>query len=68
MKLLRLSDVDVRGKRVFIRADLNVPKDDAGNAAPRNALPRLLREVEPPVAAESFRHLACFAGNAELRL
>jgi phosphoglycerate kinase len=26
----RLSDVDVRGKRVFIRADLNVPQDDAG--------------------------------------
>jgi phosphoglycerate kinase len=26
----RLSDVDVRGKRVLIRADLNVPQDDAG--------------------------------------
>ena len=26
----RLSDIDVRGKRVFIRADLNVPQDDAG--------------------------------------
>ena len=24
-------DVDVRGKRVFIRSDLNVPQDDAGN-------------------------------------
>ena len=33
MKLLRLSDVDVRGKRVFIRADLNVPQDDAENIA-----------------------------------
>ncbi|NDP42656.1 MAG: phosphoglycerate kinase [Aromatoleum sp.] len=31
MPILRLSDVDVRGKRVFIRADLNVPQDDAGN-------------------------------------
>ncbi len=30
MKFKRLSDVDVRGKRVFIRADLNVPHDDAG--------------------------------------
>src|SRR5690349_2496630 len=30
MKFRRLSDVDVRGKRVFIRADLNVPQDDAG--------------------------------------
>src|SRR6188474_2539143 len=26
----RLADVDVAGKRVFIRADLNVPQDDAG--------------------------------------
>jgi phosphoglycerate kinase len=30
MTILRLSDVDVRGKKVFIRADLNVPLDDAG--------------------------------------
>jgi phosphoglycerate kinase len=30
MTMLRLSDVDVRGKRVLIRADLNVPLDDAG--------------------------------------
>jgi phosphoglycerate kinase len=30
VNLLRLADVDVRGKRVFIRADLNVPQDDAG--------------------------------------
>ena len=28
--LRRLADVDVRGKKVFIRADLNVPQDDAG--------------------------------------
>jgi len=27
----RLADVDVGGKRVFIRSDLNVPQDDAGN-------------------------------------
>jgi phosphoglycerate kinase len=31
MKLLRLTDLPVAGKRVFIRADLNVPQDDAGN-------------------------------------
>jgi len=30
MAILRLSDVDVRGKKVLIRADLNVPLDDAG--------------------------------------
>jgi phosphoglycerate kinase len=31
MALRRLSDTDVRGKRVFIRADLNVPQDEHGN-------------------------------------
>jgi len=31
MEFRRLADTDVRGKRVFIRADLNVPQDDAGN-------------------------------------
>jgi phosphoglycerate kinase len=31
MRFRRLSDIDVAGKRVFIRADLNVPQDDAGN-------------------------------------
>ncbi|HEY5863866.1 MAG TPA: phosphoglycerate kinase [Casimicrobiaceae bacterium] len=30
MNIRRLSDTDVHGKRVFIRADLNVPQDDAG--------------------------------------
>ena len=30
MDFLRLADIDVRGKRVFIRADLNVPQDDSG--------------------------------------
>ena len=31
MKFRRMSEVDLRGKRVFIRADLNVPQDDAGH-------------------------------------
>ncbi len=30
-KLLKLADLNLTGKRVFIRADLNVPQDDAGN-------------------------------------
>jgi phosphoglycerate kinase len=30
MNVKRLADLDVRGKRVFIRADLNVPQDDSG--------------------------------------
>lgn len=31
MNFLRLTDLDLKNKRVFIRADLNVPQDDAGN-------------------------------------
>lgn len=31
MKFKRMLDQDLSGKRVFIRADLNVPQDDAGN-------------------------------------
>jgi len=30
MKFKRMAEVDLRGKRVFIRADLNVPQDDSG--------------------------------------
>jgi phosphoglycerate kinase len=30
MKILRMADLDLAGKRVFIRADLNVPLDDHG--------------------------------------
>jgi len=30
MKFKRLADQELRGKRVFIRADLNVPQDEAG--------------------------------------
>lgn len=31
MQVRKLSEIDVRGKKVFIRADLNVPQDEAGN-------------------------------------
>jgi phosphoglycerate kinase len=31
MQVIKLTDLDVSGLRVFIRADLNVPQDEAGN-------------------------------------
>lgn len=31
MAFIRLSDLELKNQRVFIRADLNVPQDDAGN-------------------------------------
>lgn len=30
MNFKKLTDLNLAGKRVFIRADLNVPQDDAG--------------------------------------
>jgi len=30
MNVLRMADLDLSGKRVFIRADMNVPQDDSG--------------------------------------
>src|SRR5258706_1273234 len=30
MSVIKMEDVNLAGKRVFIRADLNVPQDDAG--------------------------------------
>ena len=31
MNVIKITDLDLSGKRIFIRADLNVPQDDAGN-------------------------------------
>jgi len=31
LQVKKLADLDVRGKKVFIRADFNVPQDEAGN-------------------------------------
>ena len=30
MRFLRMTELPLEGKKVFIRADLNVPQDDAG--------------------------------------
>src|SRR5437762_2824810 len=50
MNLLRLSDVDVRGKRIFIRADLNVPQDDAGNIADDTRIRASLPAIQDALA------------------
>ena len=38
MKFRRMSEVDLRGKRVFIRADLNVPQDESGRITDRKSV------------------------------
>ncbi len=61
MKFLRLEDLDLRAKRVFIRADLNVPQDDAGNITDdtriRASLPGIRMAVQAGAAVMVTSHL-----------
>ncbi len=51
MKFLRLTDLPLAGKRVFIRADLNVPQDDAGNITEDTRIRATLPGIRHAVAA-----------------
>jgi phosphoglycerate kinase len=61
MNFKRLTDLDVAGKRVFIRADLNVPQDDAGGITDdtriRAALPGVKYALEKGAAVMVTSHL-----------
>ncbi|MBN8441146.1 MAG: phosphoglycerate kinase [Thauera sp.] len=61
MNFLRLSDVDLAGKRVFIRADFNVPFKADGSLADdtriRAALPGILACLEAGAAVMVTSHL-----------
>ncbi len=61
MTILRMTDLDLRGKRVFIRADLNVPQDDAGNITDdsriRASVPAILRALQAGAAVMVTSHL-----------
>jgi phosphoglycerate kinase len=61
MGFLRLRDVDVTGKRVFIRADFNVPQDDQGaitdDTRIRAALPGIRDCIARGAAAMVTSHL-----------
>ncbi|MBL8276737.1 MAG: phosphoglycerate kinase [Pelomonas sp.] len=65
MKVLRFSDLvaagQVKGKRVFIRADLNVPQDDAGaiteDTRIRASLPCIRMALEAGAAVMVTSHL-----------
>jgi phosphoglycerate kinase len=51
MSMLRMSDVDLRGKRVFIRADLNVPQDESGNITDDSRIRASLAGIRLALAA-----------------
>src|SRR5262249_48057293 len=60
MKFKRMSDVDLRGKRVFIRADLNVPVEDgriSDDTRIRASLPAMKYALEQGAAVMVTSHL-----------
>ncbi len=61
MSILRMTDLDLRGKRVFIRADFNVPQDDAGaitdDTRIRASLPALRFALDKGAAVMATSHL-----------
>jgi len=61
MSFLRMQDLDLSGKRVFIRADLNVPLDDSGNIADdtriRASLPGIRSAADAGAAVMVTSHL-----------
>ena len=61
MSILRMTDLDLAGKRVFIRADLNVPQDDAGNGTDdtriRASVPGIQHALKAGAAVMVTSHL-----------
>ncbi len=60
MKFKRMSDVDLRGKRVFIRADLNVPIEDGrigDDTRIRASVPAIRLALEQGAAVMGTSHL-----------
>jgi phosphoglycerate kinase len=61
MHVLKLSDLQLAGKRVFIRSDLNVPQDDAGRITDdtriRASLPAIRLALEAGAAVMVTSHL-----------
>jgi phosphoglycerate kinase len=61
MQVKKLTDLDVSGKKVFIRADLNVPQDEAGNITEdtriRASIPSIAYCLEQGAAVMVTSHL-----------
>jgi phosphoglycerate kinase len=61
MNFKKLTDLDLKNQRVFIRADLNVPQDDAGNITDdtriRSSIPGIAFAVKAGAAVMVTSHL-----------
>jgi phosphoglycerate kinase len=63
LKFLRLTDLDLAGKRVFIRADLNVPQDAAGNITEDTRIRATLPGIRHALAAGAAVMVASHLGR-----
>lgn len=61
MKFKRMTELPLAGKRVFIRADLNVPQDDSGRITDdtriRASVPAMLHALKAGAALMVTSHL-----------
>lgn len=61
MNFVRMTDLNLAGKRIFIRADLNVPQDDSGNITDdtriRASLPAIQYALKAGAAVMVTSHL-----------
>ena len=61
MAFIRLTDLELKNKRVFIRADLNVPQDDYGNITDdtriRASIPAIMFALDQGAAVMVTSHL-----------
>ena len=61
MAFIRLTDLELRNKRIFIRADLNVPQDDHGNITDdtriRASIPAIMFALDQGAAVMVTSHL-----------
>lgn len=63
MAILRMTDLDLRGKRVFIRADLNVPQDEAGRIADDTRIRASVPGIQAALAAGARLMLTSHLGR-----
>ena len=65
MKFKRMAEVDLRGKRVFIRADLNVPQDDSGRITDDTRIRASVPAVQAALAANAAVLVTSHLGRPE---
>ena len=63
MRVLRMTDLDLAGKRVFIRVDFNVPQDDAGNITEDTRIRASVPAIELALKSQGIELLRAKVGD-----